>query len=88
MCCSKCEGGVDYSTVISWFKNFCPRGKNHNDRLRLNKLKTMEFQVVFQTIETNLVSIIHKLYGEIGISLSSVVPHLLKHPESFALGFV
>ena len=44
---------VDYRTVTLWMKNFFSCGKHVNDQARSGQSKTLDFEVVFQTIETN-----------------------------------
>ena len=68
ICCAKDEGTVGHSMVTRWFKKFCFRCQNLDDQARSSRPKTMDSEAMLQARETNLVSSIRRVSGELGIS--------------------
>ena len=58
-------------TVIRWIKKFCLNSKNRDDQGSSSRPKTMNSEVVLQTIEENIVSSIQRVSGKLGISKST-----------------
>ena len=78
--CAKGDGIVDHSIVTRWFKKFCSGCKNHDNKSRLGKPKTVDS--VLQAKGANLLNSTQRILGKFGISQSSVGCHLQNFGKS------
>ena len=76
ICCTKGKGTIDQSTVTEWLMKFHSGCKNLDDQSRSNKPKSMNAEVMLQTIDAKPASSTWRVSGELVISQSSVVRHL------------
>ena len=68
ICCVKGAGTVDPSTVTRWLKQFCLSCKNLNKQANSWRPKTVYFEAVNQTLETNEVNSTQRVLSMLGIS--------------------
>ena len=54
---AKGKCAVDHNMVARWLKKFCLDCKSLDDQAKIDRLKTMDFEAMFQTIEINPESI-------------------------------
>ena len=53
ICCAGDRSAVDHSRDTRLFKKCCSARKNHDNQVRLDKLKTSDYKVVSQVMEAN-----------------------------------
>ena len=68
ICCAKDEGTVDCDTVIRLFKKFRMDWKNLDNKARLGRPKTIDWEAMLQIIEANLASSAWRVSGDLSIS--------------------
>ena len=85
ICGAKGEGAVDYSTITRLFKKFQSCCKNIDNQEMSGSPQTVDCKAVLQTIESNLVSSMQRISGELSSLQYSIVCYFHNLGKSICL---